>query len=495
MSAAADLLELQEVSRSFAGVPALRAATFDVRAAEVHAVVGENGAGKSTMMKIITGALRPDSGVMRWRGEPVAVAHATPREAATRGIGLAHQEPVLAPHLTVAQNLFLGHEPMRGLRLDHAALDTRARALFNEYGLPLDPVRRASELTAAERQLLELARGLVTGTALLILDEPTSSLSEKETELVMRAVATVAQRGTAVVYISHRLDEVRRVAQRATILRDGRTVHSGEVVELSTTQIIRHMAGREVMTERAVVRLRAGVELLRVEALGRRGAFRDVSFQVRAGEIVGVAGLVGAGRTELCEALFGIRPADSGAIYVRGRAVSIGSPQDARRAGLALLTEDRQRTGLLQGRPLSENITVAALASFSPRGLLRRAAERSAAARLVERLRIRGRPEQRVETLSGGNQQKALIARWMLTQARVLLFDEPTRGIDVGAKAEVFALMEELARQGAGVLMVSSEIPELLQVADRLLVMRRGALVTELGPSSATREEVLRWAL
>ncbi len=489
------LLELEDISRSFAGVPALRGASLGVRQGEVHALVGENGAGKSTMMKIIIGSLRPDGGVVRWRGEPVHFSN--PRQAAARGIALAHQEPLLAPHLTVAENLYLGHEPGRagGFLLRHEAVESGARRLLAEHRLPLDSRRRAAQLTAAERQMLELARGLATARSLLILDEPTSSLSETETETVLRAVAGVKQRGTAVIYISHRLEEVRRVAERITILRDGRVVHSGALAELSTPEIIRHMAGRDVALSREGPPRAPGAEALRVEKLGRRGQFQDVSFTLRAGEVLGIAGLIGAGRTELCHALFGIAPADTGALYLHGQARRIRSPQDAMRAGMGLLTEDRQRSGLLYGRPLGENVSVAALPLFSPQGLLRLASERKAVEEMAGQLRIAGRPEQRAETLSGGNQQKTLIARWMLTRARIFLFDEPTRGIDVGAKAEVFALMDRLAREGAAVLMVSSEIPELLHVADRLLVMRRGCLVTELDPTRVTREEVLHWAL
>lgn len=489
------LLELRDISRSFAGVPALRGATLEVREGEVHALVGENGAGKSTLMNIISGGLRPGGGELRWRG---AAAHfASPRDAAARGIALAHQEPVLAPHLTVARNIFLGHEPggRAPLTLDHRELENRARRLLGDYELPLDPARRAGALTAAGQQMLELARGLATARSLLILDEPTSSLSERETDIVLRTVGRLKQQGVAVIYISHRLEEVRRVADRVTILRDGRTVHCGDLAALSTAEIIRHMAGRDVTLTREGPPRQPGAEVLRAERLSRPGRFQDVSFTLRAGEILGVAGLVGAGRTELCHALFGIVPAESGMLHLDGRAARIRSPQDAMRAGMALLTEDRQRTGILQGRPVRENVTVAALRSFSPRGRLRLAAERASVAELSAQLRLAGRPEQRIETLSGGNQQKTLVARWMLTRTRIFLFDEPTRGIDVGAKAEVFALMDRLAREGAAVLMVSSEIPELLHMADRLLVMRRGRLVAELDPTRTTREEVLHWAL
>jgi ABC-type sugar transport system ATPase subunit len=489
------LLELDNISRSFAGVPALREASLEVHEGEVHALVGENGAGKSTLMKVISGGLRADGGILRWRGE--AVSFGSPRQAAEHGIALAHQEPLLAPHLTVAENIFLGHEPGRagGLLLDHGALQERARSLLQQYQLPLEPGRRAGRLTAAERQLLELARGLVTGSSLLILDEPTSSLSEKEAEIVMRTIEVLRGRGTSVIYISHRLEEVRRVAERITILRDGRTVHCAEVAALATAEIIRHMAGRDIAQQRSATRRPPRPELLRVENLSRGREFRDVSFALHAGEILGIAGLIGAGRTEVCHALFGIAPAHSGTIYRGPGVIRIHSPKDARRAGMALLTEDRQRTGVLPGRPVRENVTVAALHRFSSRGALELKAERAAVTDLAKRLRIQTRIEQRVEKLSGGNQQKTLIARWMLTQARIFLFDEPTRGIDVGAKSEVFALMDELAAEGAAVLMVSSEIPELLQVADRLLVMRRGEITTELDPACTTREEVLQWAL
>ncbi len=509
------LLELHDIWRSFAGVPALRGASLEVGEGEAHALVGENGAGKSTMMKIISGSLRADSGELRWQGAPAQFA--SPRQAAARGIALAHQEPLLAPHLTVAQNLFLGHEPARlgGSLLDHNSLEAQARRLLEEHQLPLNPGRRAAHLTAAERQLLELGRALATGHSLLILDEPTSSLGEKETEIVLRTVSVLKQRGTAVIYISHRLEEIGRVAERVTILRDGCTVHSGELAALSTPEIIRHMAGRDVarwdrhscLSDESKTQegrqeclphrepRAPGAEVLRAEKLARAGEFQDISLRLRAGEILGVAGLVGSGRTELCHALFGVAPAEAGTIYLNGQPKRIRSPQDALGAGMALLTEDRQRTGLLTGRPVRENVSVAALRAFSPGGLLRLGAERAAVAELAARLRIAARPEQRVETLSGGNQQKTLVARWMLTRARIFLFDEPTRGIDVRAKSEVFALMDELARGGAAVLMVSSEIPELLQVADRLLVMRRGRLVQELDPARTTREEVLHWAL
>ena len=470
------LLEARGLTKSYAGVPALRGATLEVAAGEVHAVVGENGAGKTTLVKILSGSLRQDSGEVVWRGR------------GPRRIALAHQEPLLAPHLTVGENLLLGREPCRaGFFLDHRAAEAEAARLLGEHRLRLEAGRPAARLSAAEKQALELGRALACDPELLVLDEPTSSLSEAETKEVLRTVSELRDRGKSIIYISHRLEEVRQVAARVTVLRDGETVHHGALADLSTAELVRHMAGRAVSTGTRFPDRTPGQELLRVEG--------EVAFSLHAGEIVGMAGLVGAGRTELCQALFGIAPRGRLRIFVAGRERPIRSPRQAAAAGLAYLTEDRQHAGLLQRRPVRENMTLAALPRLSPLGLLPLARERRLVAEMIARLGIRGAAEQRVETLSGGNQQKTLLARWMLTQARVFLLDEPTRGIDVAAKAEVFALMDELARQGAALLMVSSEIPELLEVCDRLLVMRTGRIARQLDPATTTREEVLHWAL
>lgn len=470
------LLEATALDKSFAGVPALRGASLEVRAGEVHAVVGENGAGKTTLMRILSGGLRQDAGRVAWHGrEP-------------RRIALAHQEPLLAPHLTVAENLFLGREPERlPFVLDNREISRQARLFLAEHHLPLDAGASAARLHAAGKQALEFGRALLGDPELLILDEPTSSLSELESREVLGQVAQLRERGRTIIYISHRLEEIRRVATRITVLRDGRTVYRGSTGDLTTDELVCHMAGRTVSTGERFAKRAAGEERLRVEG--------EVSFTVRAGEIVGMAGLVGAGRTELCQALFGLEPQPGLRIFVGGRERRIRSPQDAAAAGLAYLSEDRQRCGLLPRRPVSENITLAALPRLSPLGVLAAARERECVAAMIEKLGIRGRPGQSVETLSGGNQQKSLLARWMLTRARIFLLDEPTHGIDVGAKAEVFALLDELAREGAAVLLVSSEIPELLEVCDRLLVMRAGAIACELDPAATTREEVLHWAL
>ncbi len=473
------LLEAVALSKSFAGVPALRGASLTANVGEVHALVGENGAGKTTLVRILSGALRQDSGQVLWHGrEP-------------RRIAVAHQEPMLAPHLTVAENLWLGREPQRArVLLDNRAAQAKARSFLAEHHFNLEADVPAGRLSAAQRQILELARALAGEPDLLILDEPTSSLSEAESQEVLRTVTRLRELGKSVIYISHRLEEIRQVALRVTVLRDGETVYSGDLAEVSTADLVRHMAGRAIALGARFPKRAPGEELFRVEG--------EATFALHAGEIVGLAGLVGAGRTELCLALFGLapqEPASGRRVFMGGRQVCIRSPRQAAGAGLAYLTEDRQRSGLLRRRPVRENMTLAALPRLSPLGLLALHRERLLVQEKIEKLGIRGSAEQRMETLSGGNQQKALLARWMLTQARVFLLDEPTRGIDVAAKAEVFNLMDELSRQGAAVLMVSSEIPELLEVCDRLLVMRAGRIVRELDPATATREEVLHWAL
>jgi len=369
-----------------------------------------------------------------------------------------------------------------------------ASRLIADHQFPLRAEWRVEKLTPAGKQLVEICRAILHGSSLVIFDEPTSSLSGSEAAEVFRIVKTLRDRKMGVIYITHRLDELQAVGDRVTILRDGKSVHTSQLAELSTDRIIQHMVGREVSTIYQRDSLPPGDELLRVEHLTRKGQLSDISFSLRAGEIVGMAGLIGAGRTELCRALFGVDPVDSGKVFVRGREVRIGSPQEAVKAGLALVTEDRQITGLALRLPIAHNITLANVAGISRFGFIDGDAQNSAAQDLIGRLRIRaGSPRQLCGRLSGGNQQKVVIAKWLFRQAQIFLFDEPTRGIDVGAKVEVFNVMHELARSGAAILMVSSEMAELLQVADRIVVMREGRITGEL-PGSTTQEEIMRHA-
>lgn len=479
------LLQLDHIQKSFGAIRALEDGNLSVEPGEVHLLLGENGAGKSTLMKITAGMVQPDAGVIRWRDEPVRLR--APAEAAAIGVAMVHQESLIAPHLTVAENIFLGREPLRGGLLDRRRMERETDALIAEHRFPLQSAWRVERLSPAQKQLVEICRAIHSASSLLIFDEPTSSLSEEESAEVFRIVRSLRERGMGVIYITHRMQELRAVGDRVTILRDGRTVAAGALTDFTMEDMIHHMVGRPVTTLYERTPLPPGEELLRVER-------ESVRLSIRAGEIVGLGGLMGAGRTELCREIFGLDSAKDGEVYLAGRPVRIHSPHDAVEGGMAFLTEDRQRTGLALRLPLRINITLANLSSLAHLGFVTVRDEAEPVRGLIDKLRIRAdSPEQLAGRLSGGNQQKVVLAKWLLRQARVFLFDEPTRGIDVAAKAEVFRLMDELARSGAGILMVSSELPELLQVADRILVMRAGRIVKELSRPT-TQEEVLRYA-
>jgi ribose transport system ATP-binding protein len=488
------LLDLKGIQKRFGGVVALRNGNLSVKPGEVHLLLGENGAGKSTLMKIVAGMLAPDGGEMRWQGRAVRLRR--PSEAAAIGIAMVHQESLLAPHLSVAENIFLGREP--GLPfgwVNRRRMLQQASRLIEEHRFPLQAGWRVEKLTPAGKQLVEICRAIHHGSSLLIFDEPTSSLSESETRQVFCIVRTLREGNMGVIYITHRLEELRAVGDRVTILRDGETVHSGVLGELSTDRIIHYMVGREVSTIYKRNPVPPGEELLRVENLSREPVLHEISLSLRSGEIVGLAGLVGAGRTELCRALFGVDRCETGRTWVLGRESRIRSPREAVRAGLAFIPEDRQKDGLSVLLPLAHNITQAGLRAVSRFGFLNKTAEKIAANSYIRRLRIRAEsPRQLAGRLSGGNQQKVVIAKWLFRKARIFLFDEPARGIDVGAKVEVFELMDELARSGAAILMVSSEMPELLQVADRILVMRQGRITAELA-GGTTQEQIMRYAV
>lgn len=488
------LLELKSIQKRFGGVTALKNGNLQVEAGKVHLLMGENGAGKSTMMKIVAGMYQPDGGEILWRGERVKFA--MPADASRQGIAMVHQESLLAPHLTVAENIFLGREHSAGLGLvNRSRMLQDARKLIADLRFPIHADWRVQRLSPAGKQLVEICRAVQHGSSLLIFDEPTSSLSESETREVFRVVKELSGRGMGVIYITHRLEELRTVGDSVTVLRDGETVHSGALSNLSLDQLIRHMVGREVSSlYKRTHPEKVGEPLLRVENLSRRPLLHGVNLEVKAGEIVGLAGLVGAGRTELCRAIFGIDKPDEGTVTVCGKVLAHSGPREAVAAGLALIPEDRQKTGLATGLSIAANLTLPDLPAISTAGFVSLSQEKARAATFGNRLRIRmAGPQQIAGRLSGGNQQKIVIAKWVARGARVFLFDEPTRGIDVGAKAEVFEVMDELARNGAAILMVSSELPEIVQVADRILVMRQGKLSGEL-PGGSTQEEIMRLA-
>jgi ABC-type sugar transport system ATPase subunit len=487
------LLELRNIEKRFGGVRALLSGDLSVSAGEVHVLLGENGAGKSTLMKIVAGMLERDAGDMRLNGQTVHFRN--PAEAARAGIAMVHQESLLAPHLTVAENIFLGREPRRALGfVDRKKMRDMAARIIAERHFPLQAEMRVERLSPAGKQMVEICRAIQHGSSLLIFDEPTSSLSSSETEEVFRIVRSLRERGMGVIYITHRLEELNAIGDRVTILRDGETVHCSPLEGLTIEEMIRYMVGREVKEIYQREPLAPGEELLHVERLNQHPLLHDIAFRLRAGEIVGMAGLVGAGRTELCRAIFGLDPINSGTIRMAGQPVQIRSPRDAVRAGIALIPEDRQRAGLAAKLPVSYNVTAASLDRISRAGFLLLGEEKKLVEEFAGRLRIKmDGPRQLAGRLSGGNQQKVVIAKWVVRGARVFLFDEPTRGIDVGAKVEVFETMDQLARSGAAVLMVSSEMAELIQVADRILVMRQGRITGEL-PGRTTQDEIMRLA-
>lgn len=493
------LLELKHIKKRFGGVAALKNGNLQVKAGEVHLLMGENGAGKSTLMKIVAGMQRADSGDVIWQGQTVRFQR--PADAAHAGIAMVHQECLLAPHLTVAENIFLGREPHKKLGYIHSAeLNRRAGLLIEEHHFPLQPGWKVGRLSPAQKQLVEICRAIAMNSELLIFDEPTSSLSDSETREVFRIVSALRARGVGVIYITHRLEELRAVGDRVTILRDGETVHSCGINDLTVDELIRHMVGREVSSAYKRTAEKPGAELLRVENLSRKGVLHNVSLTLHAGEVVGLGGLVGAGRTELCRAIFGIDPYDSGRLCIEGKEVRIRHPRNAVEHGVAFIPEDRQKAGLAPGLPIRYNVTMASLPSVSKFGFLNAAAERKVTSDAIMRLRIKAASQEQIAgRLSGGNQQKVVISKWLARGARIFLFDEPTRGIDVGAKVEVFEVISELARAGAAILMVSSEMPELLQASDRILVMREGRISGELPgradpEHAATQEDVMRLA-
>jgi ribose transport system ATP-binding protein len=485
------LLSLRGIAKSFGAAKALRDGNLEVREGEVHLLMGENGAGKSTLMKIVAGLHRRDAGEMLWRGEPVSFTR--PAEAAAQGIAMVHQESLLAPHLTVAENIFLGRENTTAGWVDRRTTLAKATRLISEHGFHLDPSARVEKLTPAGKQLVEICRAVAQGSSLLIFDEPTSSLSEAETREVFRIVQTLTQRNMAVIYITHRLEELRSIGDRVTVLRDGATVHTAELKSLTRDELIQHMVGRSVNATYQRKAQAEGEILLRVQDVCR-GFVRDISFEIRAGEIVGLAGLMGAGRTELCRVLFGVDPAERGVIEIAGKAVVLRTPRQAVASGIALIPEDRQHHGLVLKLPIAANVTMPDLDRVSRFGVLSKAKEATLAQQFRERLGIKCTgPSQLAARLSGGNQQKIVIAKWIARGARIFLFDEPTRGIDVQAKQEVFEQMDRLAASGAGILMVSSELSELIQVADRILVMAQGRLTGEL-PGRTTQEQIMHLA-
>ncbi len=490
------VLRATEVTKSYAGVQALKRASLELRAGEVHALVGENGAGKSTLIKILTGAVQPDGGVIALNGE--RLERLTPAAAKALGIAAIYQQPALFAELTVAENIALGLERTgRWGRVDWRARHARAAELLARVGARIDPEADAGDLSMPQQQLVEIARALGADARVLILDEPTASLSKEDTDNLFRVVRELRAQGVGMIYISHRLEELPTIADRVTVLRDGTTIATRDMADVNREQLIQMMVGRELAAvfPKRTVPLGDTVLELRGVGCGESGV-RDVDLTVSAGEIVGLSGLVGAGRSELARTIFGLTPCDRGEIRVRGQAVRINSPADAIRNGIAYVPEDRRRHGVVLEMPVSENVTLAALDNLSRFGALDFRRERELAAAYTKRLGVKTASiRSLVSTLSGGNQQKVALSRWLLTKPTLLILDEPTQGIDVGAKSEIHELMTELATQGVAILMISSELPEILGMSDRIAVMHGGTIVGVLDRSEATPERVLARAL
>ena len=496
MSEQIPALEMRGIGKSFAGNQVLSNVTLTACSGEVLALIGENGAGKSTLMKILAGVHAPDGGEILIDGQRCSFER--PADALGAGIAMIYQELSLAPHLTVAENIFLGREPLRNRPLgwiDRRRLEVEAQRLLSDYGFRINPGSRVGRLSAADRQLVEITRAIVEARRVIVMDEPTSSLTSHEVEELFRLIRDLKRRGLAIIFISHRIEELEAIADQMTILRDGVAVYNGAWGSITTDEMIRHMAGRELkeIFPRRVATI--GEVRLRVRDLGRPPVFTGVSFEVRAGEVVGIAGLAGAGRTEVVEAIFGANPATSGEIELDGRRVDSVSPARAVKSGIGLLTEDRKRTGLCLNLPLSTNITLANVGALVRAGRIETGSEQATAARYIEKLNIRPPfPALPVGRMSGGNQQKSLLARWLFAESKVFLLDEPTRGVDVAARSEIYREVNHLAAEGAAIVMVSSDLPELLGMADRILIMRRGRLVAELPARGSTQEEILKHA-
>ena len=487
-------LALEQATKSFGSVVALGDGTITLRAGEAHALLGENGAGKSTLVKILGGVHRPDAGTLTVDGEPVVFAG--PADAQAAGISIIYQEPSLFPDLTVAENIFIGRQPRSGgRRIDRHAMEQQAREIFTRLGVALDPTRPAKGLSVADQQIVEIAKALSFNAKVLVMDEPTAALTTVEVLRLFEVIKTLRAHDAAVLFISHRLEEVFACCQRVTIMRDGRFVRTAPVEDLTIDDIIRSMVGRDLDALFPKTETTPGEVVLDVAGLSSVGVFHDVSFSVRAGEIVALAGLVGAGRSEVARAIFGIDRRTSGTVTLDGRQLRNGDARAAMAAGMALVPEDRRQQGLVMDLGIDQNVALGSLRSLSHGGLILRRSERRLAGTWAGRLQLKfGRLRNPVSTLSGGNQQKVVLGKWLARGPKLLIIDEPTRGIDVGTKAEVHRILDGLVAEGMAVLMISSELPEVLGMADRVLVLREGRLTAELDRADADETTIMRAA-
>ena len=489
------ILTMKGIDKSFPGVHALDNVDLEVRKGEVHALMGENGAGKSTLMKVLTGIYSKDAGTITYEGREVSFNN--PREAQDAGIVIVHQELNMMNHLTVAQNIFIGREFMNGILINDSKMNEESRKLFEQLGIDIDPTEKMGNLTVGKQQMCEIAKAISHEAKVIVFDEPSAALTEAEIEELFKIIRDLRDKQMGIVYISHRMDEIKVITDRVTVMRDGGYVGTLITSECTKDDIINMMVGRVIYEEpktHSMVPEGAPV-VLKVEHLNAGKMVQDVSFELHKGEILGFSGLVGAGRTETARALFGADPKESGDIYINGEKVEINSPQDAVRHGIGYLSEDRKRYGLVTGKSVAENTTMACLEDFTSGIFIDKRKEADAAQEYVDRLSTKTPGvDQLVLNLSGGNQQKVVVAKWLVKNSDILIFDEPTRGIDVGAKSEIYLLMSELAAEGKSIIMISSEMTEILRMSDRIVVMCEGRKTAEIDIAEATQEKIMHAA-
>ncbi len=490
------ILRMEGIDKSFPGVHALDHASLEVRNGEVHALMGENGAGKSTLMKVLTGIYTRDAGIIRYEGRDVCFL--SPREAQAAGIVIVHQELNMMGHLSVAQNIFIGREFKKGLLIDDARMNEEAVKLFEQLGIDIDPRETMSRLTVGRQQMCEIAKAISHEAKIIVFDEPSAALTDTEINQLFRIIRDLRQKQYGIVYISHRMDEIKRITDRVTVMRDGQTVGTLITSECSKDDIIHMMVGRVIFEEpKTSSRVPPDAPVvLKVAHLNAGRMVRDVSFELRKGEILGFSGLMGAGRTETARALFGADPKESGEIYVEGKEVNIHSPRDAVQLGIGYLSEDRKRYGVVLKKNIAENSTLACLSHYLKyMNIIDTAAEQAITRQYVDALKTKTPGvDQLVMNLSGGNQQKVVVAKWLISNSKILIFDEPTRGIDVGAKQEIYELMNRLVQEGKSILMISSEMPEILRMSDRIVVMCEGKKTAEFDVAEATQEKIMNAA-
>jgi inositol transport system ATP-binding protein len=491
---AEQLLKVRGLSKSFLGIKALDNIHFDLNRGEVHAIMGENGAGKSTFMKILIGLLKADSGSISLNSEQIE--HMDVYSIMQKGIAMIHQEILMIPELTVAQNIYLGRESKRAFLLDEKAIIQQAEELLSSMGLDIQVRTKVKYLSIAELQLIEIAKAVSNNASVIIMDEPSSALSEKEVEILFKIIKDLKNKGVAIIYISHKMEEIYQISDRITVLRDGQFIATKNTADLDKNSLIALMVGREIEELFTTKSLAKDEIVLKVKNLHKKGKFSDINFEVHAGEVLGIAGLMGAGRTEIARAIFGLDSFDSGEILLKGKTVQIRSPKEAIKHGIGYVSEDRKALGFIPDLSVNQNISLSSILNYSKRWLIDEKKEREATAKIAHELKIKASgPNQKVINLSGGNQQKVVIARVLMASPLLIILDEPTRGIDIGAKQEIYKLIRELTKNGLAVIMISSELPEILGMSNRILVLSKGKQTAILTQKEANQEKIMKYAL